>query len=85
MEVVKPMHKLRQKIFMTNINNNGAGEKSNFSTDALHPRKLGSPSAFVPESRPAGSHFIKFVCDSYERTEELEWPVRRIKKLMRVA
>ena len=70
---------------LKNINRIGTCEKSNFSTDAQHPRKLGSPSAFVPASRPAGSHFIKFVCDSYERTEELEWPVRRTKKLMQVA
>ena len=70
---------------LKNINRIGTCEKSNFSTDAQHPRKLGSPSAFVPERRPAGSHFIKFVCDSYERTEELEWPVRRTKKLMQVA
>ena len=70
---------------LKNINRIGTCEKSNFSTDAQHPRKLGSPSAFVPECRPTGSHFIKFVCDSYERTEELEWPVRRTKKLMQVA
>jgi hypothetical protein len=85
MEVVKPMHKLRQKILLKNINRIGTCEKSNFSTDALHPSKLGSPSAFVPERRPAASHFTKFVCDAYEKTEELEWPVRRIKKLMQVA
>ena len=70
---------------LKNINRIGTCEKSNFSTDAQHPRKLGSPSAFVPARGPAGSHFIKFVCDSYERTEELEWPVRRTKKLMQVA
>ena len=70
---------------LKNINRIGTCEKSNFSTDAQHPRKLGSPSAFVPERRPAASRFIKFVCDSYERTEELEWPVKRTKKLMRVA
>ena len=91
MEVVKPMHKLRQKIFMTNINNNGAGEKSNFSTNAQHFGKLGSPSAYAPEedvSRASSSLYNK-ICKLYESaqqlidTEEIEWQSpRKTKKLI---
>jgi len=91
MEVVKPMHRLRQKNFMTNINNNGAGEKSNFSTDAQHRSKLGSPSAYAPEedvSRASSSLYNK-ICKLYESaqqlidTEEIEWQSpRKTKKLI---
>jgi hypothetical protein len=91
MVVVKPMHKLRQKIFMTNINNNGAGEKSNFSTDAQYRSKLGSPSAYAPEedvSRASSSLYNK-ICKLYESaqqlidTEEIEWlSPRKTKKLI---
>ena len=91
MEAVKPMHKLKQKIFMTNINNNGAGEKSNFSTNAQHFDKLGSPSAYAPEedvSRASSSLYNK-ICKLYESTqqlidtEEIEWhDPRKTKRLI---
>ena len=94
MEVVKPMHKLRQKILLKNINRIGTCEKSNFSTDALHPRKLGSPSAYAPEedvSRASSSLYNK-ICKLYESaqqlidTEEIEWQdLRKTKKLIIVA
>ena len=76
---------------MTNINNNGAGEKSNFSTNALHFGKLGSPSAYAPEedvSRASSSLYNK-ICKLYEstqqliNTEEIEWQdLRKTKKLI---
>ena len=79
---------------MTNINNNGAGEKSNFSTNAQHFGKLGSPSAYAPEedvSRASSSLYNK-VCKLYESaqqlidTEEIEWQdLRKTKKLIIVA
>ena len=79
---------------MTNINNNGAGEKSNFSTNAQHFGKLGSPSAYAPEedvSRASSSLYNK-ICKLYEsaqqliNTEEIEWQdLRKTKKLIIVA
>ena len=76
---------------MTNINNNGAGEKSNFSTDAQYRSKLGSPSAHAPEgdvSRTSSSLYNK-ICKLYESaqqlidTEEIEWQSpRKTKKLI---
>ena len=90
MVAVKPMHKLKHRIFMTNINN-GAGEKSNFSTDAQYRSKLGSPSAYAPEedvSRASSSLYTK-ICKLYESaqqlidTEEIEWQSpRKTKKLI---
>ena len=76
---------------MTNINNNGAGEKSNFSTDAQHLSKLGSPSAHASGedvSRASSSLYNK-ICKLYESaqqlidTEEIEWhDPRKTKKLI---
>ena len=92
MEVVSLMLKSRQEMLSTNINNNGTCEKSNFSTDAQHPMKLGSPSAFVPLERgvmqyPLSPFHFQYVCDLYETTEDLKtWRARKkIKKLVRVA
>ena len=91
MVVVKPMHRLRHKILLTNINNSGAGEKSNFSTDAQYRSKLGSPSAYAPEedvSRASSSLYNK-ICKLYESAqqlidaEEIEWQSpRKTKKLI---
>jgi len=91
MVVVKPMHRLRHKILLTNINNSGAGEKSNFSTDAQYRSKLGSPSAYAPEedvSRASSSLYNK-ICKLYESaqqlidTEEIEWQSpRKTKRLI---
>ena len=91
MVVVKPMHRLSHKILLTNINNNGAGEKSNFSTDAQYRSKLGSPSAYAPEedvSRASSSLYNK-ICKLYESTqelivtEEIEWlGPRKTKRLI---
>jgi hypothetical protein len=92
MEVVSLMLKSRQEMLLTNINNSGTCEKSNFSTDAQHPKKLGSPSAFVPLERgimryPLSPFHFQYVCDLYETTEDLKtWRARKkIKKLVRVA
>ena len=91
MEVVRLMLKSRQEMLLTNINNNGAGEKSNFSTDAQYRSKLGSPSAYAPEedvSRASSSLYNK-ICKLYESaqqlidTEEIEWQSpRKTKKLI---
>jgi hypothetical protein len=83
-------------MLLTNINNNGTCEKSNFSTDAQHPMKLGSPSAFVPlergvsgnaGTRPTSPFHFQYVCDLYETTEDFKtWQARKkIKKLVRIA
>ena len=80
-------------MLLTNINNNGTCEKSNFSTDAQHPRKLGSPSAFVPLERemiselPLSPSHFQYVCNLYEIVRDLKtWQVeRKIKRLMQVA
>jgi hypothetical protein len=92
MEVVSLMLKSRQEMLSTNINNNGTCEKSNFSTDAQHPRKLGSPSAFVPLERgvmryPLSPFHFQHVCDLYESVEDFKiWQAeRKIKTLMRIA
>ena len=76
----------------TNINNNGTCEKSNFSTDAQHPRKLGSPSAFVPLERgvmryPLSPSHFKYVCNFYESVGDFMTcqAERKIKRLMRIA
>ena len=92
MEVVNLMLKSRQEMLLTNINNNGTCEKSNFSTDAQHPRKLGSPSAFVPSERgikraPLTLSHFQYVCDLYESIEDfMIWQAeRKTKRLMQVA
>ena len=85
------MDGLQTKVRLLQINNNGAGEKSNFSTDAQYRSKLGSPSAYAPEedvSRASSSLYNK-VCKLYESaqqlidTEEIEWhDPRKTKKLI---
>ena len=85
------MDGLQKKVRHLQINNNGAGEKSNFSTNALHFGKLGSPSAYAPEedvSRASSSLYNK-VCKLYESAqqlidiEEIEWhDPRKTKKLI---
>ena len=93
MEVVNLMLKSRQEMLLTNINNNGTCEKSNFSTDAQHPRKLGSPSAFVPLERemiselPLSPSHFQYVCDLYESIEDfMIWQAERnTKRLIQVA
>ena len=85
------MDGLQTKVRLSQINNNGAGEKSNFSTDAQYRSKLGSPSAYAPEedvSRASSSLYNK-VCKLYESAqqlidiEEIEWhDPRKIKRLI---
>ena len=85
------MDGLQKKVRHLQINNNGAGEKSNFSTNAQLFDKLGSPSAYAPEedvSRASSSLYYK-ICKLYESaqqlidTEEIEWQdPRKIKRLI---
>ena len=85
------MDGLQIKVRHSQINKNGAGEKSNFSTDAQYRSKLGSPSAYAPEedvSRASSSLYNK-ICKLYEstqqliNTEEIEWQdLRKTKKLI---
>ena len=85
------MDGLQIKVRHSQINKNGAGEKSNFSTDAQYRSKLGSPSAYAPEedvSRASSSLYNK-ICKLYESaqqlidTEEIEWhDPRKIKRLI---
>ena len=85
------MDGLQKKVRHLQINNNGAGEKSTFSTNAQHFDKLGSPSAYAPEedvSRASSSLYNK-ICKLYESaqqlidTEEIEWhDPRKTKKLI---
>ena len=85
------MDGLQTKVRHSQINNNGAGEKSNFSTDAQYRSKLGSPSAYAPEedvSRASSSLYNK-VCKLYESAqqlidiEEIEWQdLRKTKRLI---
>ena len=85
------MDGLQIKVRHSQINNNGAGEKSNFSTDAQYRSKLGSPSAYAPEedvSRASSSLYNK-VCKLYESAqqlidiEEIEWQdLRKTKRLI---
>ena len=72
---------------LRNINRQGTVEKSNFSTNAQHFGKLGSPSDYVLErgkAPPATPSHLLYTCEMYEKTKELEWPVKKIKKLMRI-
>ena len=76
---------------LKNINRIGTCEKSNFSTDAQHPRKLGSPSAYVPLERgvqryPLSPSHFQYVSDLYESIEDfMTWQAeRKIKTLMRI-
>ncbi len=88
------MDGLQTKARHLQINSNGAGEKSNFSTDAQHRSKLGSPSAYAPEedvSRASSSLYNK-VCKLYESAqqligiEEIEWQgPRKTKRLIIVS
>ena len=85
------MDGLQIKVRHSQINKNGAGEKSNFSTDAQYRSKLGSPSAYAPEedvSRASSSLYNK-VCKLYESAqqlidiEEIEWQdLRKTKRLI---
>ena len=85
------MDGLQIKVRHSQINSNGAGEKSNFSTDAQYRSKLGSPSAYAPEedvSRASSSLYNK-ICKLYESTqqlidtEEIEWhDPRKTKRLI---
>ena len=82
---------LQIKVRHSQINSNGAGEKSNFSTDAQYRSKLGSHSAYAPEedvSRASSSLYYK-ICKLYESaqqlidSEEIEWQdPRKIKRLI---